>query len=183
MKLTRLLLPVSALLLATGCSSSGGSGAEDLLREHGLEQAGTSEVVEHLDRTNEDRSTGLAASVTYDSVILQDGGQEVILALPEDEFYLAVAPWTTTTHDCFNHSLTGCQGELVNTPVQVLVIDDSGEVLVDEATSTYDNGFVGFWLPKDITGTLAITSTAGTASQDFSTLEGSPTCITTLQLT
>ncbi|MET4060669.1 hypothetical protein ABIB35_002220 [Arthrobacter sp. UYP6] len=189
MQLMRLILPVSALLLTAGCASGGtgsaagsAAGSDDLLREHGLERATVSEVVEQLDRTNEDRASGLSASVTYDSVTLQDDGQEAVLTMPEDEFYLAVAPWTTTTHDCFHHSLSGCQGELVNTPVQVLITDAAGTVLVDDAASTYDNGFVGFWLPKDIAGSLTITSAAGTATGTFSTFADSPTCITTLRL-
>ena len=48
-----------------------------------------------------------------------------------------MAPWTTTTHDCFHHSLSGCQGELVNTPVQVLITDAAGTVLVEDAASTF----------------------------------------------
>lgn len=179
----RLALPVSALLLVAGCSSSGGSGTEALLQEHGLEDAGVIEVVDQLDRTNEDRTTGLSASVTYDSVLLEDGEDSAVLAMPEDKFYLSVAPWTTTTHDCFHHSLTGCQGELANTEVQVLITDDSGTVIVDESVSTFDNGFVGFWLPKDISGNLEITAPEGTATGTFSTFADSPTCITTLQLT
>ena len=185
MNYTRLILPVAALLLATGCAAgtdTSETNSPDLLREHGLEHASTLEVVEQLDRTNEDRSTGLSASVTYDSVILQDNGQETVLAMPEDQFYLAVAPWTTTTHECFHHSLSGCQGELANTPVQVLITAADGTVLVDESTSTYENGFAGFWLPKDINGSLRITSAAGTATQDFGTFDDSPTCITTMQL-
>lgn len=185
MNFKRLILPVAALLLATGCASGTDTSETkggDLLRKHGLEHASTPEVVEQLDRTNEDRSTGLSASVTYDSVILRDNGQETVLALPEDQFYLAVAPWTTTTHECFHHSLSGCQGELTNTPVQVRITAADGTVLVDESTSTYENGFAGFWLPKDITGSLQITSASGTATQDFGTFEDSPTCITTMRL-
>lgn len=184
MNFKRLLLPAAALLLATGCAAGtdNETKSSNLLREHGLERASTPEVVEQLDRTNEDRSTGLSASVTYDSVILQDNGQEIVLEMPEDQFYLAVAPWTTTTHECFHHSLSGCQGELANTPVQVRITAADGTVLVDESTSTYENGFAGFWLPKDITGSLQITSAAGTATQDFGTFEDSPTCITTMRL-
>lgn len=182
MLMKRLVLSAAAVLLVAGCSSSGGNGADALLEEHGLAGLGTLEAVEQLDRTNEDRATGLSASVTYDSVLLEDGGDTAVLPMPADQFYLSVAPWATTTHDCFHHSLTGCQGELVNTPVQVLITDVTGAVLVDEAVSTYDNGFVGFWLPKDIDGTLEITGAQGTATGTFSTFADSPTCVTTLQL-
>ena len=30
-------------------------------------------------------------------------------------------------------------------------------MLVDEARTTFENGFVGFWLPRDIAGTLRVT--------------------------
>lgn len=179
MKLLRLFLSGSALLLATGCAAGGN---DALLRSHGLEGADTRQVIEQLDQTNDDRDTGLSASVTYDAVVLQDQDDEVVLPMPEDEFYLSVAPWITTTHDCFQHSLSGCQGELVDTPLQVVITDSAGEVLMDGAARTYENGFVGFWLPKDITGTLEISSAEGTASREFSTFEDSPTCLTTMQL-
>ncbi|MFF0990975.1 CueP family metal-binding protein [Kocuria nitroreducens] len=177
------VLSVSAtvLLLVSGCAG-GSSEQDDLLREHGLEGASTQEVVDQLDRAHEDRDAGLAGSVTYDEVVLDDGTTETILPMPEDRFYLAVAPWTTTTHDCFFHSLSGCQGELVGEDFDVRITDDSGAVLVDENVTSYRNGFVGFWLPKDITGTLEISAEQGRAESEFATTPDSPTCLTTVQL-
>lgn len=180
MKFSRLLLPASVLLLATGCAAGSGSGSA--LQEFGLQDADSRQVIERLDKTNEDRGTQLNASVTYDAVVLQEDGKESILPMPEDEFYLSVAPWTGTTHECFNHNLVGCQGELSNVPMDVRITDAAGEVLVEDAVRTYDNGFVGFWLPKDITGTLEITAPQGSVTGGFSTYADSPTCITTLQL-
>lgn len=180
MKSARLLLSGIVLLLAAGCSSA--AAPEPLLSEYGLEDADARQVIDRLDQTNEDRGSGLNASVTYDAVTVQDSGRESVLPMPGDEFYLSAAPWNTTTHDCFNHSLTGCQGELVDAPLQVRITDDDSAVLVDSAVRTYDNGFVGFWLPKDISGTLEISAPEGTATGTFSTFPDSPTCITTLQL-
>ena len=49
------------------------------------------------------------------------------------------------SHGCFYHSLTTCLGELDNEDIQVTITDEAtGEVLVDEATTTFDNGFIGF---------------------------------------
>ena len=171
----------AVLLLVSGCAG-GNSEQDDLLRVHGLEGASTQEVVEQLDRTHEDRDAGLAGSVTYDEVVLDDGTTETTLPVPEDRFYLAVAPWTTTTHECFSHSLSGCQGELVGEDFDVRITDDSGAVLMDETVTSYENGFVGFWLPKDITGTLEISSEQGRAESGFATTPDSPTCLTTMQL-
>ncbi len=180
MKFARLLLPVSALLLATGCSA--GSGSDSSLAEFGLQDADARQVIERMDKTNEDRGWGVNASVTYDSVVLDAEDGETVLPMPEDEFYLSVAPWIDTTHECFNHSLVGCQGELSHVPMDVRITDADGKVLVEDDVRTYDNGFVGFWLPKDITGTLEITAPMGSATGSFSTYEDSPTCITTMQL-
>ena len=61
------------------------------------------------------------------------------------------------SHDCFYHSLTTCLGELDNEDIQVTITDEgTGEALVDEATTTFDNGFIGFWLPDDATGLIEV---------------------------
>ncbi|MDP9822944.1 hypothetical protein J2S59_002753 [Nocardioides massiliensis] len=71
--------------------------------------------------------------------------------MPEDRFYLAVAPYVDQTHECFYHSLTTCLGELDSADVRVKIVDEANdEVLVDEVRTTFDNGFLGFWLPRDI---------------------------------
>lgn len=181
MRVAVLSASAAVLLAATGCAG-GGAERDALLREHGLAGATTQETVERLDRTHEDRAAGLSSSVGYDEVVLTDGSAEVSLPMPEDRFYLAVAPWRTTTHECFHHSLSGCQGELVDETLDVRITDDSGAVLVDEAATTYDNGFVGFWLPKDITGTLEVIHDGRRATEQFSTFPDSPTCLTTLRL-
>ena len=177
------LLPLSAaaVLLLSACAGDDGS-ADPLLAEHGLTGMSTEEVVAQLDRTHEDREAGLAGSVTYDEVLLADGAAETSLPMPEDRFYLAIAPYRTTTHECFAHSLSGCQGELVGEDLDVRITDASGAVLVDEQVTSYENGFVGFWLPKDITGTVEVSSADGAARTAFGTSAGDPTCLTTLRL-
>jgi len=203
--LHRLLGAAAAVLLLAGCSApaatpgadggtasgpaSGSSPAtaaagsgESLLADYGLEGRGTEEVVAALDATHEDRERGLAASVTPEEVVLADGERQETLPVPEGRFYLAVAPFETTTHECFHHSLAGCQGELVDTPVHVTVTAADGEVLVDEERTTYANGFVGLWLPAGIEGTIAVEAKGRSATADIGTGADDPTCLTTLQL-
>jgi len=108
--------------------------------------------------------------------------QEVALPLEDNEFYLSIAPYVDQTHECYYHSLTTCRGELANEDISVRIIDDSGAVLVDEQVTTFDNGFVGFWLPRDIEGTVEVTHDGRTGQRDFSTSEDGATCLTTLQL-
>lgn len=164
--------------------SASGSGEESaMLAEHGLDGMDTVEVIDHLDRLGgEDRPDDLMASVRPDEVVVASAEQETSLQVPEDKFYLSVAPYVDRTHECFYHSLTTCQGELVAEDVDVEIVDTEGNVLVDEARTTFENGFVGFWLPRDIEGTLRVTHDGKAGEIDFATDDEAPTCVTTLQL-
>ncbi|GAB2933884.1 hypothetical protein GCM10027280_22150 [Micromonospora polyrhachis] len=142
------------------------------------------EVIDQLDRLDlQQRPADLKASVRPSELMVSAGGQEHSLALPGDRFYLSVAPYVQRTHECFYHSLTTCKGELAGVEVQVRVVDDaSGKVLVDEVSTTFANGFVGFWLPRGITGTLRIASGGKVGETTISTGPEAPTCLTTLRL-
>ncbi len=156
--------------------------AEAILSAHGLSGKSPREVVEALDQDPAARPLSLMASVRYDEVTLDDGATQATLPLDGDEFYISVAPYENRTHDCYFHSLGTCQGELTDTDVHVTVVSDDGETLVDEDATTYANGFVGFWVPKDIKGTVTVTKDGTTGEVEFSSDEEGATCITTLQL-
>src|SRR5699024_11438218 len=90
-------------------------------------------------------------------IVLTDGTQEVAMDLPEDRSYVSIAPFVEETHDCFYHSLTTCLGEMSEEPVEVSITDSStGKAVGEESTTTFDNGFIGFWLPSDISGPTAV---------------------------
>ena len=158
--------------------------AVSLLGKHGLDGKNTVEIIDQLDRLGgADRPTDLMASVRPGALVLSSGGDEVSLAIPEDRFYLSVAPYVDRTHDCFHHSLTTCTGELAMTDVRVQIVDETNDrVLVDETRTTFPNGFIGFWLPRDIEGTLRVNSDGKSGEVNFATDEDAPTCLTTLQL-
>lgn len=170
---------VAAVLAVAGCSAEPD---EDPLAAYGLAGLTGQEIVEQLDTSTEARPLAFGASVREDEVLLSDGSTETSVPLPEDVQYLSIAPYLTTTHDCYYHSLATCQGELVGQDVHVTITDDAGEVLVDETATTYTNGFVGFWVPRDVTGTITVTADGLTGAIPFTTEPGSPTCLTTLQL-
>ena len=195
----RIAVPLAAVLALSACSTpevaeaprdsasmaapsvaAGDAGA--LLAAHGLEGKSGAEVVEALDRLDAQRPLPLAASVRYDEVLLSDGTTEAALPLEGDHFYLSIAPYETTTHECYFHNLGSCQGELADVEVRVRITTDSGEVLVDEDATTYANGFVGFWIPKDLAGTVVVTKDGKRAESRFSSDAEGPTCLTTLQL-
>ncbi|WBL19888.1 MULTISPECIES: CueP family metal-binding protein [Citricoccus] len=186
----------AAALVLTGCtttspepeSTSIGSQAvdTDFLADHNLDGLDATQVIERLDTMPvADRPTDLIASVQPDALILTDDqDRETRLPMPEDEVYISVAPYREQTHDCYFHSLTTCLGELTNSEVQVTLTGEDGDVLVNEVQQTYDNGFVGVWVPHGIEATLTIEHEGQTGSAIISTMnDDDPTCITTLQLT
>ncbi|WP_256840848.1 CueP family metal-binding protein [Ornithinimicrobium cryptoxanthini] len=183
-----------ALVAVAGCSTEPDetaardtaaevAGAESaLLAEHGLQGMTATQIVDTLDASTDPRPLALGASVKPGQVMLTDGVEEILLDLPEDKFYVSIAPFVDSTHECYFHSLGTCQGELTQEPVQVKITDAGGDILVDEEVTTGTNGFAGFWLPRDIAGTIEIEHEGRTGSVDFTTDDESPTCITTLQL-
>lgn len=172
---------------AQSASPSGGVSAagQALLAKHSFSGRSAVEIIDQLDRTPvSSRPKELMASVRPDELVVSGEGTEVSLPMPEDRFYLSVAPYVDTTHECFNHSLTTCKGEMGGEDVQVRLVEDgTGSVVVGETKTVFDNGFVGLWLPKDMTGTLRITHGGRTGEVPISTHDDDPTCLTTLRLT
>ena len=182
----------AAALALTGCSAAdpeptadGTVSQDTFLTAHGLADMDAVEIIDHLDRQKvTERPTDLIASVRADELLLSSDDQEVVVDLPDNQTYVSIAPYLTSTHDCFYHSLTTCLGELDNEDIQVTITDEAtGEVLVDEATTTFDNGFIGFWLPDDVTGLIEVSYQGRTGTTEFSTTDDGATCVTDLRLT
>lgn len=195
-----LVAPALAVTLGlAGCSSSeqatppaspsapaAAEGAvQSKLSQLGLDGKDTVAVINALDQTQKDKEIGLNGSVRQDELLLtsgEDKSTETSMPMPKDKTYVSVAPYVDKTHECFAHHLTGCQGEQVGKDFQVTVTDAQGKKIVDEEATTYENGFIGFWVPRDVKGTLSISGEQGKGSTPLSTAADAPTCITTLQL-
>ncbi|WP_156759042.1 CueP family metal-binding protein [Microbacterium karelineae] len=165
-------------------SIESGAGSE-LLQTWELDGLDASQIITRLDEMPvAERPEALIASIQPDEIIISDdSGAEARVAMPEDETYLAIAPFREHTHECYFHSLTTCLGELGDSEVQVTLETDEGEVLVDETRVTYDNGFVGLWVPRGIEGTLTIEQGGDAGRVEIATTgDDDPTCITGLQL-
>lgn len=189
---------LTTILVATGCSgtdrspadspqpqaaqSVDGDTTQQFLARHGLVGKPVDQIVDQLDRTLEDRAAGPIGSVRPNELVLSDERGEVSLPI-DDKFYLAFAPYVKRTHQCFNHNLATCQGELVEQPMQVKITTDDGRTLVDESRTSFANGFVGVWLPKDVTGSITVEHDGKSVTAPISTRAEDPTCVTTLQLT
>lgn len=168
----------------SGAASSTPTTVEDTLRSHGLSGMDSVEMINHLDRLPVDeRPTDMLASIQHAELLISTGTEETTLPLPEGQAYISIAPYAEQTHACHYHSLTTCLGELANEPITITIRDDhSGEILVQQDTTTYDNGFNGFWLPTDMEGTIEISHDGRSGSTPFSTRKDGATCVTTLQV-
>lgn len=155
-----------------------------LLAPYGLDGLNGREIVDQLETLGgDDRPSTLMASVRTDHLLLRTDAGEATVPLPDDLFYVSVAPFAEQTHDCFYHSLTTCQGELVDTPVTLTVTGEDGTVVHTDETRTGANGFVGTWLPRGTSGTLTVTTEDGrTGRVNLGTGADDPTCVTTLRV-
>lgn len=155
------------------------------LADFKLDGLSSQEIIEKLESQSiADRPKNLIASVRPTELVLSDSaGSQSTVDLPQDKFYLSVAPYETQTHDCTFHSLTTCRGELRNEAVTVSFTTDVGkEILKEEKLTTNDNGFVGLWLPRNVSGELNINTGDRSVTGGISTSETDPTCVTTMQL-
>ncbi|WP_261624993.1 CueP family metal-binding protein [Nesterenkonia marinintestina] len=171
---------------STGADGSAAPTSEQLLERLDADSEDPVEVIEQLDTMPvEDRPEGVFASVETDELILSDDtGDQAELSLPDDEVYLSAAPYVEQTHECHFHSLTTCVGEQRNSEISVKITDlDEDEVIVDEVTRTYDNGFIGYWVPAEAELEISIDHEEGSLTETVTTREGDPTCLTELRLT
>ncbi|WP_206079985.1 CueP family metal-binding protein [Propioniciclava coleopterorum] len=196
--LTLALAGVAALAVLAGCTGAPAASApatkpatqttsaagdpSAVLASMGFTGMSGEQIVEKIDQDSSARPLAMKASVRPDKVVLGNAQGEVVVPLKDKGFYLSIAPFARQTHECYFHSLATCKGEMVSTPVHVTIKDAAGAVLVDEDTTTYANGFVSFWLPRNIAGTVTVTADGRTGTVPFATGAEDATCLTTLQV-
>ena len=171
------VLSISISLLLAGCSTNNRT-----LESVGLDGLTGKEILVGV-ADGSIEMTGFGLSVYDDELIVLIDSEKLSVEMPEDEFFLSVAPYENDTHTCLIHSATGCSGELKNESFYVEFIDEDGNVLLSEMMSTMGNGFIDLWLPRDIDGILTITYGNLTSTKTISTSAGEPTCETTMKLT
>ncbi|MCM3658445.1 CueP family metal-binding protein [Agromyces mediolanus] len=196
---TAVSVALAAVLALAACAPSpspsplpgaGGAAAPSqapgaLLADYGLDGMDARQIIDRLDALPvEDRPAGLIASVRPDVLALSDQGRELALPMPE-EFYVSIAPYRSQTHDCVFHSLTTCLGELPDEEFRVVATDTAtGTTVLDETRTSFDNGFIGLWLPRGTQIEVLITDGAGrsaSATVDTAALD-SASCLTTMRL-
>lgn len=146
-------------------------------------QEGTKDIKELVHNYSVGSHEDVSASINSHELIVTDHNQmKETYSLPEDEFFVSIAPFEESTHECAIHSLTGCQGELVEKEFNVYIEDEEGNVMVDDTITSFANGFIDLWLPRDRTYQVKIEYDGKIAESTLSTFTGDNTCITTMQL-
>lgn len=125
-----------------------------------------------------------SASITSQQLIVTNSDEsQLVYGLPEEEFFVSIAPYIEQTHPCAVHSLTGCRGELADKEFEVYIEDRNGNVVMNEKMTSQPNGFIDLWLPRDETYHITVAYDGKTSQLEFSTYDNDDTCITTMQLT
>lgn len=114
-----------------------------------------------------------------DGVLTHEGNT---VTLYDDYFYASIAPYINFTHDCTFHAFPGCQSELESQEMYVRLTDSSGDVVFEGMRETYQNGFMGFWLPRHEDYTIEFELNGYMGTFEFSTNDDSPTCLTEFRL-
>jgi hypothetical protein len=159
-----------------------GLGNKSILETYKLEALSVEEMVEALETSSIDKS-GLTAYINSSNLVLETERSQTKVALPEGKFYISMAPYIEMTHTCLTHYLTSCRGELQNEEFHVKFVAEDGTIILEETLNSASNGFIGVWLPTDVSATLHIEYKDYHVKTEISTFAGDPTCITTpLQL-
>lgn len=142
----------------------------------------TQDIKELVNHYSTDNIENESASITsHELIVTESDESKVAYDLPEDDFFVSIAPYVKDTHPCATHSLTGCQGEMMNEAFDVYMEDAEGNVILDETVKSQANGFIDLWLPRDKVFSVKITHDGKTVESAFSSFEGDNTCITTMQ--
>lgn len=134
-----------------------------------------------------DYSTGKiedeSASITSTELIVTNSNEKkTSYDITEEEFFVSIAPYVNETHPCTDHSLTGCQGELVDKDFDILIKDMDGNIVMEEIMNSGANGFIDLWLPRNQTYEVQFSYDGKQVESEISTFKEDQTCITTMQL-
>jgi hypothetical protein len=159
-------------------------GNDDTEKETSQTKDETTDIKELVQDYSTGKKEASSASITGKELIVSSSeGKEKAYKLPKDEFFVSIAPFVNETHPCTFHSLTGCQGEMVEKEFDVHIKDEKGNVVVDKKLKSQANGFIDLWVPRDKKYNITITHDGRKVKSEFSTFEEDPTCLTNMQLT
>jgi len=118
-----------------------------LLRNSGVYGLDTKELIIALE--NNLLEDILVASIDDEFIVYYIQEERYVHKLEVDLHYISFAPYIGLTHECYIHSLTGCQGELLMEDVYIEIYDESGEKIFSDTLNTGEDGFIGLFLESN----------------------------------
>lgn len=153
-----------------------------ILDRYNLQNMDIYELVSYFEETlNEDEA--LNVFITGKALTINDHKDTIEIDLPQEQFFLSLAPYINQTHPCSNHNLITCRGELTNQNFELKIIDlNTNVIIIDQTVTSEKNGFIGVWLPKNIDVQITVTQNNLSSTTQITTNNTSNTCLTTLKL-
>ncbi len=177
-KIVGLILMVIVIGIGAFALNTKPVSAESILERLDLNDQELTSVVMALDeRLDEPQDIG--ARITGEALLLYQGEEELSVPLPDDLFFVSIAPYINDVHPCTIHNLVTCRGELYGETMLITITLSDGSVLYNEERTTQANGFIGLWLPSNIEGILTVEMPNRIATHPISSDASSDTCITT----
>lgn len=170
MKILIFMLSLVFVFTFVGCSTE--------IKQEAISEAEMINLVNHYGREETDE----VVSITSDALIIEKNEELMSkYSLPDDKFFVAIAPYVENTHPCEIHYLTECEAEMPNQEFKLIIIDKQGNVRTETLTST-NKGFINLWLDKNNEYEIKITHELGTSELHVFTQKNSKTCITNAKL-
>lgn len=154
---------------------------DNFLKAYQLDGLSVVELVAYLEHAAHEEG-GLHASITGQYLYIGNDDHTYPIDLPDQAFYLSIAPYLNQTHPCANHNLITCRGELKNQNFEVTIVNLSNGQRVTETYQSSPQGFFGLWLVRDQRYQITVQYGDMHASTIIETTPTSNTCLTTLQL-
>ncbi len=174
------VIVILCIMFVTFLSSCNQNENQDFLLRYNLEGMTIYEVIHELEVNNND-FTGLTAVIKTNQLLLSDERGDFVIIMPENEFYISIAPYINNTHPCIYHNMLTCQGDLTNQNLNVIITLNEEQIINGEFT-TYDNGFIGFWIPKNEEVEITIEYQHLFGVMHFVSNESASTCVTNMRL-
>ncbi|MFH1052635.1 MAG: CueP family metal-binding protein [bacterium] len=142
-------------------------------------------IKEAISKANEWRVSlpKIKSYVTTEELVVEfPDGREVHKNLPDNEMYIAIAPYVNFTHSCSTHYISTCKAELSNKVLQVIATGANENIIINDKYTAMDNGFIELWLPRNRTININIIYGSLSSSETIITNKDSRTCLTTFKL-
>jgi hypothetical protein len=147
--------------------------------EYGLNIEDQESLINDLENKNFNQE--FSASISDKQIFIYHKTKQYAIMLQEDLFYVSLAPYINQTHGCYTHSLTGCQGELIDKDFIVKIYDEEDNLLEEKTINSGSDGFFGLFLEKGITYKIIVEYEGLSTSYDIDAFTDQ-TCFTGGQL-